>query len=84
MIFSQKTHAFIRYYTPLYVSAYPAYGQKLYRNQNIGEGFRTFVYTPDVTGKGDALTKASTAHRTDVGLLAIVHSSNVEEEISFL
>ena len=42
------------------------------------------MYTPDVTGKGDALTKASTAHRTDVGLLAIVYSSNVEEEISFL
>ena len=42
------------------------------------------VYTPNVTGKGDALTKPSTAHRTDVGLLTIVYSPDVNEEIRFL
>ena len=46
--------------------------------------FLTCVYNPDVLGKGDALTKPSTAHRTPVGFLSIVYSSNVKEEISFL
>ena len=52
-------------------------GKKLFRNQDIGDGFRTFVYSPDVTGKGGALTKPSTAHRTAVGFLTIVYSPDV-------
>ena len=42
------------------------------------------VHNQDVVAKGDALTKTFVTHMTDVGLLAIVYSTNVKEEVTFL